>query len=269
MIALKTFQEALREFLEAFDDLAGRYDQTITHCSELEKLIDNYSNFITNERNKEVWEQLEWKESSDFNQLVVDLRKKSACCVAIMEKYRALKLLNGKTEMADYFKNIESCIEKEFGSFHITSESKVLLVGSGSFPMTLLFIAKRTGAEVVGIDVDDEAIQFGRNVVEKVGNGLKIKLEKSLVEHLDFTKDVTHIIFSSTVEKKYDILDQLHTLTNENVVVAMRYGDQLKSLFNYPMRQVDGQKWELVERVLRPDHVFDVALYKKSSRPCL
>lgn len=264
MIALKTFQESLSEFLESFDDLEGRYDHTIHHCSELEMLIDNYSNFITNERNKEVWEQLERQESSDLNQLVVDLREKSARCVAIMEKYRALKLLNGNTEMADYFKNIESCIEREFGSFHITSESKVLLVGSGSFPMTLLLIAKRTGAEVVGIDIDDEAIQLGRNVVEKLGNGLNIRLEKRVVEHLDFTKDVTHIIFSSTVEKKYDILDQLHTLTDENVVVAMRYGDQLKSLFNYPMRQVDGQKWKMVERILRPDHVFDIALYKKS-----
>jgi SAM-dependent methyltransferase len=181
-----------------------------------------------------------------------------------MEKYRALKLLNGTTERTDYFKNIESCIEKEFGQFQITSESKVLLVGSGSFPMTPLLIAKRTGAEVVGIDIDDEAIQLGRNVVERLGNGLNIRLEKRVVEDLDFTKDVTHIIFSSTVEKKYDILDQLHTLTDENVVVAMRYGDQLKSLFNYPMRQVDGQKWKMVERILRPDHVFDIALYKKS-----
>ncbi|MFD0770036.1 nicotianamine synthase family protein [Bacillus sp. CGMCC 1.60114] len=262
MNALKTFQESLSEFLEKFDDLAGRYDHTINNCSELESLIDDYSKFITNERNKVAWKQLQ--ESSDLNQLVADLRKKSALCVAIMEKYHALKLLSGNAKMTDYFKNIESCIEKEFGSFQITSESKVLLVGSGSFPMTLLLIAKRTGAEVVGIDIDDEAIQLGRNVVEKLGNGLNIRVEKILVENLDFTKDVTHIIFSSTVESKYDILDQLHTLTNENVVVAMRYGDQLKSLFNYPMREIDGQKWKMLENILRPDHVFDIALYKKA-----
>lgn len=264
MNALKTVQEYLSEYLEKFDFLAGKYDHTINNCSELEILIDNYSKFITNEKNKEAWKQLELQESSELNQLVVDLRKKSALCVAIMEKYRALKLMNGNAQMTDYFKNIESCIEKEFGSFQITSESKVLLVGSGSFPMTLLLIAKRTGAEVVGIDIDDEAIQLGLNVVEKLGNELSIRLEKILVENLDFTKDATHIIFSSTVENKYDILDQLHTLTNENVVVAMRYGDKLKSLFNYPMREVDGQKWKIVEEILRPDHVFDIALYKKA-----
>jgi hypothetical protein len=265
MNTLKTFEEHLSVFFEKFDNLSGRYDHTINNCSELEILIDDYSKFITNERNKEAWEQLEREESSDFfNQLVVGLRKKSALCVAIMEKYRAFKLQNGNVEMTDYFQNIESCIEKEFGSFRVTSKSKVLLVGSGSFPMTPLLIAKRTGAEVVGVDIDDEAINLGRNVVERLGAGLKIRLEKALVENLDYTKDVTHIIFSSTVESKYDILDQLHKLTNENVVVAMRYGDQLKSLFNYPSREVDGQKWRQVEKILRPDHVFDIALYKKA-----
>lgn len=264
MITLKTFQEYLHDFLAEFDNLVERYDHTINNCSELETLIDNYSNFITNERNKEVWEQLELQESSDFNQLIGHLRQKSALCVAIMEKYRAMKLLNGNDEMTDYFKNIESCIEKEFGSFQVNSESKVLLVGSGSFPMTPLLIAKQTGAEVVGIDIDDEAIKLGLNVVERLGSGLNIRLEKTFVEDLEFTKEATHIIFSSTVEKKYEILDQLHTLTNGNVVVAMRYGDRLKSLFNYPMRKIDLQKWKMVENILRPDHVFDIALYKKA-----
>ena len=152
MIEVKNFQECLNEFLKKFKDFAERYDHTTNHCSELEGLIDEYSNFITNETNKKAWEQLE--ESSELEQLVSDLRKKSALCVAIAEKYRALKFLNGENELTTYFHNIESCIEKEFGRFQVDSESKVLLVGSGSFPMTPLLVARQTGAEVVGIDID-------------------------------------------------------------------------------------------------------------------
>ncbi len=261
---IKTFQENLSDFLEKFKYLAAIYDHSINHCSELELLIDDYSRFIINERNKEAWEQPELQGAGDFNQLVGDLRKNSALCVAVMEKYRALKLLNGSTERTHYFKNIESCIEKEFGRFQLTSESKVLLIGSGSFPMTPLLIAERTGAEVVGIDIDAESIELGRKVVERLGGNLNIRLEKVAVENLEHSKELTHIIFSSTVEDKYDILDQLYTLTNDNVVVAMRYGNQLKSLFNYPMREVDGEKWRLEENILRPDQVFDIALYKKA-----
>lgn len=260
---LDVFLKLLNNYLEKFNTLSGKYDRTINNYLELESLIDEYSSFIINTRNQKMWEKLQQQENCDLNQLIVSLREKSSHCVAIMEKYRALKLLSGVAEITDYFKNIESCIEKEFGSFQITSNSKVLLVGSGSFPMTPLLIAKRTGAEVVGIDIDDEAIELGLGVVERLGTGSNIRLEKVLVENLDFTKDATHIICSSTVKEKYNILEQLHTLTNDNVVVAIRYGNQLKSLFNYPSREVDKQKWNKIDDILRPDDVFDIELYRK------
>ncbi|MGO4348589.1 class I SAM-dependent methyltransferase [Paenibacillus sp. MCAF9] len=264
MNKVESFQNKLIEFSDKFDRLAVRYDHTVNNSSELENLIDEYSKFVTNRSNHEAWDLLGHYDSNDILQLVVDLRRKSAFCVAIMEKYRALKLHEGNAEITDYFKNIESCIEEEFGSFQLSSDSKVLLIGSGAFPMTPILIAKRTRAEVVGLDIDDEAIELGRSVVEKLGSGLKIRLEKRLVEKLEFTTEATHIIFSSTVENKYDILDQLYSLTNEHVVVAVRYGEQLKSLFNFPLKEVNAQKWKLVEQVTRPDHLFDIALYKKA-----
>ncbi len=264
MNTLEQFRKDITEYSVNFCRLSAQYDHTIDHVVEMETVIDAYSKFITDARNKDVWEQMELAKSDGFNRIVEDVRNSSAQCVAIMEKYRAMKLLNGDADKADYFNNIESCIEKEFGSFRITSDSQVIMIGSGSFPMTPILIAKRTGARVVGIDIDEEAIHLGRQIVERLGDGLRIQLEKVFVEHLDMTKDATHIIFSSTVANKYDLLDQLHALTNEQVVVAMRYGDKLKSLFNYPMKQVDESKWRLVETVLRPDHVFDVALYEKT-----
>ncbi|SDZ38881.1 Methyltransferase domain-containing protein [Evansella caseinilytica] len=264
MTAIKTFQDDLKAFLEKFTASAEKFDGTIRHCSELEQLINEYTSFITSKHKKKIWKQLELQTSSEWRQLAADLRRESAQCVAMMEKYRALKLLYGKEELTDYFQNIESCIEREFQRFPITSDAKVLLVGSGAFPMTPLLIARRTMAEVVGIDIDDEAIQLGRNVIEKLGNGLHIRLVNQSLEKLPFIKHATHVIFSSTVEAKYDMLHQLHALTKTNVVVAVRYGDQLKSLFNYPMREVDAQKWKLAEKIVQPNHIFDIALYKKA-----
>ncbi|TDL32728.1 class I SAM-dependent methyltransferase [Jeotgalibacillus sp. S-D1] len=265
MNATENFKGSLHPFSEKFSELTEQYDQREDNSSDLETVIDDYSMFITNKDNSRKWEQLDQQEFSEVNQLAGDLRRKSAICVGIMEKYRARKLLEGNEETVDYFRNIESCIEREFGSFQLNANSKVLLVGSGSFPMTALLIARRTGAEVVGIDIDEEAVELGRHVTGKLGEGLNIRLEETSAENLDSIRDVTHIIFSSTVESKYDILDQLFALTNDQVVVAMRYGNQLKSLFNFPLREVDDRKWELVEQILRPQHIFDIALYKKAS----
>ncbi|MFM9277496.1 methyltransferase domain-containing protein [Paenibacillus jiagnxiensis] len=254
--------DLMKGYLDKFKTLAASYDGTVHHSSELAFTVDAYAAFITDKKNQPAWEQLEKQSADDISQLVAKLRKTSAQCVAIMEKYRAMMLLNGNAGRTDYFKNIEDCIEQEFGSFQVTPDSKVFMVGSGSFPMTPLLIAKRTNAEVVGIDIDEEAVELGRRVTEKLGSGLRIRLDKGSAEQFEI-RNVTHIIFSSTVADKYELLDRLHPLTHENVVVAMRYGDSLKSLFNYPMQAVDERKWRLADTILRPDHVFDIALYKK------
>lgn len=263
MYTEETFQRRLFRFLKQFTYLAESYDGTTRHSSELQRIIDDYATLITDPENQYIWEQMELGNDREFQQLTTELRNRSAHCVAIMEKYRALKFLNGLTEVTHYFKNIESCIEKEFGSFQVTAHAKVLLVGSGAFPMTPLQISKRTGAKVVGIDIDDEAIELGRKVVKELGSGLSIQLENVPLEQLDFTKEATHIIFSSTIAQKYELLEQLHMMTNEQVVVVMRYGNGLKSLFNYPMSEVNQDKWKLVETILHPDQVYDVAIYTK------
>lgn len=236
-------------------------DQQQIDYLELCELMDEYSSFILNRDNEEQWKNT--KESIEILSLTDNLRMNASVCVQILERYRALLLSHEQEAVTDYFRNIENCIDKEFGEFEITSQSKVLLIGSGSFPITLLMVAERTGADVFGIDIDDEAIRLGKCVVNKLGNHLSIQIDNKTVGELTVIKQVSHIIFSSTVSNKYDILDQLYDITNKDVLVAMRYGNGLKSLFNYPMQTVDDTKWHIVEEMTHPQHVFDVILYQK------
>ncbi|MCK9859668.1 SAM-dependent methyltransferase [Paenibacillus sp. ATY16] len=264
MQTVTKFQQCLVDFHRKFVALAKSYGGSLPDSSELEKTINDYSAFILNENNHLEWERLEQQSIAEFSSLAMELRDSSALCVAMMEKVRALRLLSGEADGTEYFSNIESSIREEFGGVQISSDSKVLLVGSGSFPMTPLYIAKQTGAEVIGIDIDAEAIKLGRKVIDRLGNGLNVRLENKFLAQLEDMKEVTHIIFSSTVALKYDLLDELHSLTNGHVVVAMRYGNQLKSLFNYPKQDTDPRKWELTGTILHPKHVFDVAIYRRA-----
>lgn len=259
-----------RSFLKFHDRFvleAAKYDGISLHNPGLQQTIDDYSAFITDENNQRLWAELQSSDIEDLHPLVIQLRDTSALCVAIMEKYRALKLLHGGDDRHEYFHHIEASIEKEFGRFTVTSDSKVLLIGSGAFPMTPLLIAKRTGAEVTGIDIDCDAIELGKKVIERLGPDLPIRLENLQLEQLNDLDRITHIIISSTVSVKYALLDWLHSTTRPDVVIAMRYGDGLKALFNYPMEQVDEHKWHLAETAVRPEHVFDVALYRKALTP--
>lgn len=264
---------SLRDYRRRFTAAADAYDASTERAADLEMVMADYSTYVTDERNVAPFAELSRTMPGDTADLVTDLRAQSARCAAVMEKYRALRLLEGRAGSVGYFANVESCIEEEFGAVGPTRDSRVLLVGSGSFPMTLLNVAARTGAATAGVDIDPEAVALGRRVVELLGSDLSsdlggdldIALEDLPAEELRFTPGATHIVISSTVETKYDILHRLHAVTRDDVVVAMRFGDGLKSLFNYPMRDVDRDRWRLVETIRRPDQVFDIALYAKQS----
>jgi len=256
------FLENIHYFDKKFEFIINQHsNQRKVEYIQLSELIDNYSLFITNRDNEKHWNHI--KQSIEIITLIENLRNNSSICIQIIEKYRALVLGLEYEEITDYFRNIEDCIEKEFGDFQINSQSKVLMVGSGAFPLTLLMVAEQTGADVFGIDIDDEAIRLGRHVINKLGRHLSIQIDNTTVEELTVIKQISHIIFSSTVSNKYDILEQLYDLTNEDVIIAMRYGNELKSIFNYPMQKVDETKWYIVEEIIHPQSVFDVILYQK------
>ena len=256
-------KQQLTGFRDRFVHAASHYDGTFRQSRELERTIDDYSAFITDERHQRLWLSLEPETLYALRPMTDELRQASALCVAIMEKYRALKLLHEGDDRNQYFDHIQASIEKEFGSFRVSGDSCVLLVGSGSFPMTPLLIAQRTGAHVFGIDIDGEAVQLGRKVVQLLGGDLNIQLEHKPLEQFARIGEVTHVIFSSTVAVKYELLDWLHAAARPDIVAAIRYGDGLKSLFNYPSQDVDGRKWRLAETAALPGHVFDIALYRK------
>ncbi|MDR2393034.1 MAG: hypothetical protein LBD93_02600 [Treponema sp.] len=255
--------QKLDTFLSAFRWLNSAHKQDETMYHEMEEVIGEFSSFILNKRNGALWNLMEQQHDGVLSMLVEQLREQSAFCVWALEKYRAMELQKNKQRIADYFKNIEACIETECGSFEITCDSKVLMIGVGAFPMTPLLIAKKTDAEVVGIDIDSRAIDLARAVVTIVDKNARIVIKGCTVDQLGFTKKATHIIFASTVKEKFDILKQLYPLTNKDVVVAMRYGNGFKSLFNYPLEDIGSSHWKIVNNISQEENIFDIALYKK------
>ncbi|MFS0726926.1 SAM-dependent methyltransferase [Paenibacillus sp. 1P07SE] len=257
----------LDHYLARFLEAADRDNGDLQHGEQLQRLIDEYGAWITAPEQRLAWELLDAPALVVAEPLILQLRDASARCVARMEKIRARRLLASGDAPHDYFRNIEASIEEEFGRFAQTPVTEVVLVGSGSFPMTPLLIAQRTGARVVGIDVDKEAIELGRQVVDRLGPGLPIRLEHTTLDRLAGIGSASHVIFSSTVSVKYQLLDWLYGAARQDAVVIMRYGNGLKSLFNYPMEDTDSRKWELVETTVRPEHIFDVAVYRKALVP--
>lgn len=251
----------LQQYLNQFEKLYQDVIQNPNDINKLETLVDSYSQFILDSTQQEQF--VAWQDEERKHQLTQQLQDITAQCVKQVEMIRARRLLDGKTSTSGYFDNIEHCIDEEFGQWRIYKDDKLLLVGSGAYPMTLIQVAKETGASVIGIDVDSEAMYLGQRVVNVLAPNENIEISNKTVDQIPDINEVTHIIFSSTIPVKYDILDQLFELTNDNVVVAMRYGDDLKSIFNYPSQPTLTHHWQCVYRLVQENQIFDIALYQK------
>lgn len=254
-------QTKLQTFLTQFEQLYAEFNVSNSNVDAIESLIDTYSHFVMNSQHEKAYQA--WDETEAKQQLTRQLADISAQCVKAVETIRARRLLEGVSGTSAYFDNIEHCILEEFGQCHISEEDTLLLVGSGAYPMTLIQVAEETGATVIGIDIDEEAVQLGRQVIQRLAPGYDIQIYHQTVDAVPHIEEVTHVIFSSTVPVKYQILDQLYDLIPNHVSVSMRYGDGFKSIFNYPSKMIDTTKWRCIEKQHRPDHIFDIAIYEK------
>ncbi|WP_436955538.1 staphylopine biosynthesis enzyme CntL [Staphylococcus sp. AS1337] len=259
----KEISAILHKYLLNFETLYANVLKNSDYIDALEILVDEYSQFILNPVFRRLYE--DWEDEAVKEHLTSRLQFISAQCVKQVEVIRAQRLLDGKASTSGYFDNIERCINEEFGQCHITENDKLLLVGSGAYPMTLIQVAKETGASVIGIDIDPMAVDLGQKIIKVLAPNEDIEITEQTVDQLVDIKEVTHIIFSSTIPIKYAILEQLYDLTNENVVVAMRFGDGIKSLFNYPSKEISLGKWRCVDKRIQPNQIFDIALYRKAA----
>ncbi|ARJ50979.1 staphylopine biosynthesis enzyme CntL [Staphylococcus lutrae] len=257
------FETRLKHYYEQFEQLHERVQTDETAICELEQLIDEYSHYILDEEEALTYQN--WRAQNGAPQsLIKALADMTARCVKLMESTRARRLIRGESSSTGYFENIEHCILEEFGQFEITPKDTVLLVGSGAYPMTLIQVAQETGARVIGIDIDEEAVHYGQQVIDILAPDQAIEIHQKTVNELDCIQEVTHVIFSSTVEMKYDILAELYDLTHRDIVVSMRYGNGLKSIFNYPKQDTHAHEWTCVADITRANQIFDIALYQKT-----
>lgn len=176
----KEISAILHKYLLNFETLYENVLENSDSVDALETLVDEYSQFILNPVFRRLYK--DWEDEVVKEHLTTRLQFISAQCVKQVEVIRAQRLLDGKTSTSGYFDNIEHCINEEFGQCHITENDKLLLVGSGAYPMTLIQVAKETGAAVIGIDIDPTAVDLGQRIVKVLAPNEDIEITEQTVD---------------------------------------------------------------------------------------
>ncbi len=197
----------------------------------LKEKLDEISNYIKCPLNNLNWSNFIFNEDQD--EVILGIRKIVCNSLGYIEKYQTNKILRGEKDHFEYSKELELAVISEINDFEICKESNVLFVGSGAMPITAFTIFNETNSKIHCLDIDEEAIRLSRELSKK-WNIENISFVQSDVKDIDI-KEFTHIIVASLVENKIEMINYLLSKVEKHTKLIVRYGNNLKSIFNYPL----------------------------------
>nr|WP_240343935.1 nicotianamine synthase family protein [Paenibacillus sp. SYP-B3998] len=238
------------------------FSRECSDCFELLRMkLDDLCRFMTSEENERQWDRWEHP-GEDIRLHSGQLREASTEALCELEKYQSIQMLENKMNISEYMAKLSNAIQEELQHFRIDPTSKVLFIGSGAFPLSALTIAKDTGAAVLCVDMDAEAVHLGKRVTELIGLHNRVQFSGKSVNELSFVNEATHIMIASLVRNKIEIVENLKQSMPMYTRIILRYGNGLKSVFNYPLEKDLSQDWQLTP-IVRRKSIYDTLIIEQ------
>ncbi|MBH5316990.1 hypothetical protein I6N90_04110 [Paenibacillus sp. GSMTC-2017] len=239
------------------------YSRECPDCYELvQSKLDKLCSFILDTDNNDLWNK--WNSSDEVREYGELLRETAVRLVCDMEKHQSMLVWNEVLNAGQYVELLSESIREELSYFGMDVNSRLLFVGSGAFPLSAITIAKETGVQVVGVDIDGDAIASGNRVAEAIGMGEVVTFQKSEPNKLTFIEGATHVIIASLVQNKNEVLEQLKPMISKQTKIIVRYGNGLKSVFNYSLEENVQKDWNITD-IRRNTSIYDFAILQTKS----
>ncbi|WP_175532074.1 nicotianamine synthase family protein [Paenibacillus sp. yr247] len=224
--------------------------------------LDELCELMVREETIRQW--IAWGRDEDVQRQAKRLREAAIEALCNVEKHQSKCISRNEMNVNKYLTTIIQSVKDDLISFGIDYHSKVLFIGSGAFPVSALTIAKEFGAKVMGVDIDPEAVFLASHVAKAFDIETMVSFSGEELITLTFLKETTHIIIASLVENKIEVLDQLKELIKNDVKIMLRYGNGVKSLFNYPFDCDLSGDWHQ-RKLIVWNPIYDIIILEKST----
>lgn len=244
----------------------ARYSKECDECYELlKRKLDDLCVFIKNEENDLKWN--EWGSIQEIQDLSERLRETSVSALCDMEKYQSKKADQNVLTVGSYLASLAQSARYEYNYFGIHKHSSVLFIGSGAFPTTAFTIAQETGANVICLDFDGEAVILSRKLAHTFGLEAKVSFLQSEIQDFSEFENITHVFIASLVKNKLEVIEELKEKVTKKTKVIVRFGNGLKSLFNYPLVENITGNWQQTQMKLEGNEtIYETIVLEKQSR---
>lgn len=244
------------------DDINGLRARACGHAGSCERLsaeLDRLSAYILQEDNRRFWDHAEDESARDA---AAYMRHASAMALGALEKVRARDICSQNKTDSRYAALPSASLREEWNRLQEPREAKVMFIGAGACPVSAIKIAESASSEVLCVDIDEEAIRYGTDLARHLGLDDAFRYAKSHLSDLAFAASATHIFIASLVPEKLDILRELRPIFRADCRFVVRYGNGLKSLYNYPL-DIDGLKDWRAEALNGAGSIYDTMIVSR------
>ncbi|MDN3609912.1 nicotianamine synthase family protein [Vibrio ostreicida] len=232
LVALSTFESQIEKLTQ--------YSVESCNCfTLLQKKLDELCAWIMTESIQHLSDEL--GHHPEHDRQLKRLRETSIRALCVLEKHQSKCAQSHHLDITDYLNRLSNTVHIELDSVRVTSDSRVLFIGSGSYPLSAFTIAKITGAAVHGVDIDEHAVSMANDLVQDCLL-TSFGCRDLATEFTAFQP--THILVASLVEHKWEVLNRLKPFLTPSHRVLVRFGNGIKSAFNYPFNPELMEGWE-------------------------
>ncbi|MBU2898074.1 nicotianamine synthase family protein [Vibrio hepatarius] len=250
LVAISTFESQIEQLTQ--------YSVESCDCfTLLQKKLDDLCAWIMTESIQDLSDEL--KHHPEHDRQLKRLRETSIRALCVLEKHQSKCAKSHQLDITDYLNRLSNTVHIELDSASVTPDSRVLFIGSGSYPLSAFTIAKLTGAAVHGVDIDEHAVSMA-NDLDHDALPTSFGCQDLLAEFHDFKP--THILVASLVEHKWEILNRLKPFLTPSHRVLVRFGNGIKSAFNYPFNPELMEGWG-TRRLNNQASIYDTVVMEK------
>ena len=132
----------------------------------------------------------------------------------------------------NYFEAYLNTIKAEVEAGKLSKRDKVIFIGSGPLPSTLIMLYDNYGIESIGIEIIPKVAELSRKLIKSLQLSDKIKIVTGDHFSIKTTKNIKHIIIALAAEPKDEILQWLKPLLSDSTSLSYRFLKYQKSKGN-------------------------------------
>ncbi len=142
-----------------------------------------------------------------------------------------------------YLSDVYKQVDDEVCTACVERSSRVLFIGAGHFPESAIRIAANKGCHVTCAEISKDACETSRRLIAKTSLPINIQWRDGADLNC---ADFSHIWIAALVPEKERILRKISLSVRSEAFVIVRYGNDLKELFNQPLSLEESCRYDIL-----------------------